>query len=69
MKKQDLKSLKLTKMTISKVAHQTVGGVFRTADCYSVQICPVDPITDHTLEPIPVDPSLASVCFCMSQIC
>lgn len=69
MKKQDLKNLKFAKVTISKVAHQTVGGVFRTAGCYTVQICPVEPDTDHTLAPIPVDPSLASVCFCMSQIC
>jgi len=69
MKKRNLKNLKLAKQTISNVANQTVGGIYRTAGCYTKQICPVKPDTEHTLEPIPVDPSLASVCFCLTQTC
>ncbi|WP_420574767.1 hypothetical protein [Kordia sp.] len=71
MKKQNLKNLKLAKKTISKVSDQTLGGAHRTAGCYTVQICPVEPDTGNTLEPIPEQPTLfeASRCFCYSVTC
>lgn len=34
-----------------------------TQGCYTNQICPMDPVSTP-LEPIPVDPSDASDCFC-----
>lgn len=71
MKKRNLKNLKLSKMTISKVSDQTFGGVYRTVGCYTKQICPVEPDTSDPLEPIPDQPTLfeASECFCYSQGC
>lgn len=80
MKKKSLKRLTVNKTTVSNVhggnSQQGNGLPINTANttfnpqpihtqgCYTNQICPVDPITEHTLEPIPVDPSDASDCFC-----
>ncbi|EDP97707.1 hypothetical protein U8527_05145 [Kordia algicida OT-1] len=71
MKKRNLKTLKLAKKTISRVSAQAVGGIFRTAECYTRQICPIEPDPSDPLEPIPDQPTLfeASVCFCYSATC
>lgn len=69
MKKQNLKSLTLTKKTITSFTTQVKGGI-HTVGCYTRQICPIDPVSDP-LDPIPEEPTLfeASVCFCYSAIC
>jgi hypothetical protein len=66
MRKKNLKSLALNKKSISNIS--ITGGTFRTAGCYSVQICPVEPDTEHTLAPIPVQNTNYSVCVCHTDI-
>ncbi|WP_299890456.1 hypothetical protein [uncultured Lacinutrix sp.] len=70
MKKKNLKSLALNKKVISKINNQLKGGVFRTAGCYTVQICPIDPLSSECepLEPINVD-SWGSCHPCATIIC
>ncbi|QHI38791.1 hypothetical protein IMCC3317_41910 [Kordia antarctica] len=68
MKKRNLKSLQLNKKSISNINETVKGGIYRTAGCYSVQICHIEPDTDHTLKPIPVD-SWGSCHPCQTIIC
>ncbi|PTX58941.1 hypothetical protein C8N46_11110 [Kordia periserrulae] len=80
MKKKQLHQFSIKKVTIAnlKGGNSQQGGALpvntdntctnpepiHTQGCYSNQICPVEPIKEHTLKPIPVDPSDASDCFC-----
>ena len=66
MKKKNLKSLKLNKKSISNIS--ITGGTFHTAGCYSVQICHIEPNTEHTLAPIPLPNTNYSVCICHTDI-
>lgn len=56
MKKKYLKSLSLRKTAISKVT--LTGGTYRTADCYSVNICHAASDTDNNLEIIVIPNAL-----------
>lgn len=79
MKKKSLLQLTVRKTTIATINGGALQGnaqpintggsignpqPVNTAGCYTNQICPIAPDTNHTLAPIPEEPIIMSVDFC-----